>query len=67
VPALAQVTDFCEHALFAGVWFDVLSVWAETEFEPDIPDALPAGTLVPQGVKGPFPDGFPPPLAHRRP
>ena len=48
--ALAQVTDFCEHALFAGVWFDVLPVWAETESEPDIPAALRAGTLVPLGV-----------------
>jgi hypothetical protein len=65
VAGLAQVTDFCEHALFAGVWFDVPPVWAETESEP-IPDALRAGTLVPQGVTGPFPDGLPPPLIHRR-
>jgi hypothetical protein len=66
VAGLAQVTDFCEHALFAGVWFDAPPVWAETESEPDIPDALRAGTLVPQGVTGPFPDGLPPPLIHRR-
>ena len=55
-----RVTDFCEHALFAGVWFDVLAVRAETESEPDFRDALPIGTLVPQGVTVPFPDGLPP-------
>jgi hypothetical protein len=41
VAALAQVTDFGEHTLLSGVWFDVLPVRAETESEPDIPEALP--------------------------
>jgi hypothetical protein len=44
-----------EHTLLAGIGFDVLAVRAETEPEPDIPNALPATALVPQRV----PRGFP--------
>jgi len=58
VAALAQVTDFSEHALLAGVGFDVLAVRAETESEPDIADLLPAGGLVAQGVSRAFPDSL---------
>ena len=47
VAVLAQVTDFREHALLAGIWFDVLAVRAEPESEPDIADPLPARALVP--------------------
>jgi hypothetical protein len=39
VPALAQMADFPEHTLLAGIGLDVLAVRAETESEPDIPDA----------------------------
>jgi hypothetical protein len=49
VPALAQMADFREH-LLAGIGFGVLPVRAETESEPDIPDALTTGALVPQRV-----------------
>jgi hypothetical protein len=41
------VTDFGEHALLAGVWFDVLAVRAE-ESELDIALPLSAGALVDQ-------------------
>ena len=41
VAVLAQVTNFGEHTLLAGVGFEVLPVRAETESEPDIPEALP--------------------------
>ena len=55
---LTQVTDFCEHSLLAGIWFDVLAVRAETEAEPDIADPLSAGALVPQRVPRTFPNRF---------
>ena len=50
VAALAQVTDFREHTLLAGIGLDVLAVRAETEPEPDIANPFPAGALVPQRV-----------------
>jgi hypothetical protein len=65
VAALAQVTDFSEHALLARVGFDVLAVRAETVSEPDIPDALPAGALVPQRIPRAFPDRLALPLRDR--
>jgi len=65
VAALAQVTNFREHALLARVGLDVLAVRAETEPEPDIPDPLPTAALVPQRVPRPFSDRFPLPLADR--
>ena len=66
VAALAQMTDFCEHALLAGVGFDVLAVRAETESEPDIPTRSPLVRLCRSAFPRAFPDGFPLPLAHRR-
>jgi hypothetical protein len=66
VAAVAQVSDFREHTLLARVGLDVLAVRAETEAEPNIPDPLPAGALVPQRIPRPFPDRFPLPLRDRR-
>jgi hypothetical protein len=66
VAALAQVTDFREHALLARIWFDVLADRAETESEPDIPDTLATAAFVPHRIPRPFPDSFTLRLAHRR-
>jgi hypothetical protein len=60
VAALAQVTDFREHALLTRIWFR-----AETESEPDIAHPLPAGALVPQRIPRAFPDGLALPLRDR--
>jgi hypothetical protein len=64
--ALAQVTDFREHTLLAGVWFDLLAVQVESESETAYSLLAPRCCACAQRGPRPFPDVLPLPLRDRR-
>src|SRR5512142_2074701 len=63
--ALAKMADFRQDGLLARIRFYVFAVRTEPEAEADVPDPLPAASLVAQGVPGALSDRLPFPLAHR--
>ena len=66
VAVLAQIADLCQHHLLPRVLLDVPPVGAQAISEPDIPNPLAVGALVPQRVAGALPDGFALPLGNRK-
>jgi transposase len=66
LPAVAQVLDFGQNSLFAGVWLDVPPIGAQAIAELDIAHPLAICALVPERIAGALPDSFPLPLRNRR-
>jgi hypothetical protein len=56
--APAQLVDFREHGLFAGIWLDVFPVGAQAVAELDVPNSLTVSALVAQRIARPFADGL---------